>query len=63
VVEFMFVGDGGAMLTVVCAIVTVGATLIITGVILMTVDVGSREGDGDTVESKVMKQSIKMVIN
>jgi hypothetical protein len=49
----MFVGDGGAVLTVVCAIVTVGVTLIIIGVTLMTVEVGSSEGDRDTVESKV----------
>jgi hypothetical protein len=40
----MFVGDGGIVLTVACTIITVGATL-------MTVEVGSREGDGDTVES------------
>ena len=54
----MCVGEGEAVLTVVCAIVTVGATLVI---ILIAVEVGSRMDDRDIMESNAVK-SIKLVI-
>ena len=47
------VGEGKAVLTIVCAIVTVGATLVI---MLIAVEIGSRVDEGDIVESNVMKE-------
>ena len=57
----MCVGEGEAVLTIVCAIVTVGATLV---VMLIAVEVGSRVDDGDIVESNAMKKvhCMKLVI-
>ena len=57
----MCVGEGEAVLTIVCTIVTVGATLVI---MLIAVEVGSRVDDGDIVESNAMKQvhCMKLVI-
>ena len=49
----MCVGEGEAVLTIVCAIVTIGATLVI---ILIAIEVGSRVDDGDIVESNMMKE-------
>ena len=53
----MCVGEGEAVLTIVCTIATVGATLI-------AVEVGSRVDDGDIVESNAMKKvhCMKLVI-
>ena len=50
----MCVEEGEAVLTIVCAIVTVGATLV--KVMLIAVEVGSRVDDGDIVESNAMKK-------
>ena len=52
------VGEGKAVLTTVCAIVTIGATLVI---MLIAIEVGSRVDDGDIVESNAVK-SMKLVI-
>ena len=54
----MCVGEGKAVLTIVCAIVTAGATLVI---MLIAIEVGSRVDDGDIVESNAVK-SMKLVI-
>ena len=57
----MCVGEREAVLTIVCAIATVGATLV---VMLIAAEVGSRVYDGDIVESNAMKKvhSMKLVI-
>ena len=47
------VGEGKAVLTIVCAIVTIGATLVI---MLIAIEVGSRVDKGDIVESNTMKK-------